>query len=130
MANHDVNLATKNNKFKSKSLDECFNSLYTMHTYLKDQYNKNKRQHTEPTKLVPISFVELKIKQEKDYCIFSKHSLTQAPAQHWSANKPLDTRKRPLRKYSVFYSYRKFLNTQQMLGKNQIPIIQPHGRNN
>ena len=43
-----------------------------MRTYLKTQYNKNKRQCTEPTKLVPISFVELKMKQEKDEYIFLK----------------------------------------------------------
>ena len=43
-----------------------------MCTYLKGQYNKNKRKRTEPTKLVPISFVELKIKQEKDDYIFFK----------------------------------------------------------
>ena len=37
-----------------------------MRTYLKGQHNENKRQRTEPTKLVPISFIELKIKREKD----------------------------------------------------------------
>ena len=37
-----------------------------MCTYLKGQHNKNKRQRTEPTKLVPISFIELNIKREKD----------------------------------------------------------------
>ena len=72
MANHDVNLATKSNKFKFKSRDECLNNLFTMHTYLKGQYNKNKRQHTKPTKLVPISFVELKRKQEKEKYVFLK----------------------------------------------------------
>ena len=65
MTNHNTNLAVKSNKFKFKSLDECLNNLYTMHTYLEGQHNKNKRQCTEPTKLVPISFVELKIKIEK-----------------------------------------------------------------
>ena len=72
MVNHNVNLATKSNKFKLKSLDECLNTLYTMRTYLKDQQNKNKRQCTEPRKLVPISFVELKIKREKANYIFLK----------------------------------------------------------
>ena len=72
MANHDVNLGTKRSKFKFKSLDECLNNLYSIHTYLKGQYNNNKRQRTEPTKLVPISFVELKIKQEKDKYVFLK----------------------------------------------------------
>ena len=37
-----------------------------MSNYLKGQLNKNKRQRTEPTKLVPISFIELKIKREKN----------------------------------------------------------------
>ena len=37
-----------------------------MRTYLNGQYNNNKRQRTEPTKLVPISFVELKTKREKN----------------------------------------------------------------
>ena len=62
MTNHNVNLATKIIKIKFKSLDECSNTLYTMRNYLKGQYNKNKRQRTKPTKLVPISFIELKIK--------------------------------------------------------------------
>ena len=70
MTNHDVNLSAKSNKFKFKSLDECLNNSYTMLTYLKDQYNKNKRQNTEPTKLVLISFIELKIKQEKGKYVF------------------------------------------------------------
>ena len=37
-----------------------------MRTYLKGHQNKHKRQCTEPTKLVPISFLELKIKREKN----------------------------------------------------------------
>ena len=65
MANHDVNLITKSSKFKFKSLDKCLNNLYTMITCLKGQYNNNKRQRNEPTKLVPIRFIELKIKQER-----------------------------------------------------------------
>ena len=48
------------------------NTSYTMCAYLKGQYNKNKRQRTEPTKLVPISFIEIKIKQEKNDYIFLK----------------------------------------------------------
>ena len=48
------------------SLDECLNNSHTMRTYLKSHQNKNKRQRTEPTKLVPISFLELKIKREKN----------------------------------------------------------------
>ena len=72
MVNHNVNLATKSNNFNFKSLDEYLNTLYTMLTYLKGQKNNNKRQHREPTKLVPIMFVELKIKQEKDGYIFLK----------------------------------------------------------
>ena len=72
MASHDVNFATKSNKFKSKSLDECLNNLYTLRTNLKGQHNKNKRQGTEPAKLVPISFVELKIKREKNEYVFLK----------------------------------------------------------
>ena len=59
-------LATKSNKFKFDSLDECLNILHMMRTYLKGQHNKNKRQRTEPTKLVPISFIQLTIKREKD----------------------------------------------------------------
>ena len=43
MVNHNVNLATKSNKFKFESLDEFLNTLYTMHTYLKGQKNNNKR---------------------------------------------------------------------------------------
>ena len=62
----DTKLAVKSNKFKFMSLDECLNNLHTMRTYLKSQQNKNKRQRTEPTKLVPISFLELKIKREKN----------------------------------------------------------------
>ena len=37
-----------------------------MHTYLKGHLNPNKRYRTEPTKLVPISFIELKVKREKE----------------------------------------------------------------
>ena len=66
MTNHNTNLAVKSNKFKFKSLDECLNNSYTIRTYLKGHQNKNKRQRTEPTKLVPISFLELKIKREKN----------------------------------------------------------------
>ena len=67
MVNHNLNLATKSNKFKFKLLDECFKTLYTICTCLKDQQNNSKRRRTESTKLVPISFVELKFKQEKNY---------------------------------------------------------------
>ena len=63
MVNHNVNLTTKNNKIRFKSLDEYSNTWYPMRTYLKGHQNKNKTQHTEPTKLVPISFVELKVKR-------------------------------------------------------------------
>ena len=66
MTNYNTNLAIKSNKFKFKSLDEWLNNLYTMCTYLKGHQNKNERQHTKPTKLVPISFLELKIKREKN----------------------------------------------------------------
>ena len=86
MANHDINLATKIKKFKFKSLDECLNNSYSTHTYLKDQYNNNKRRRTEPTKLVPIIFIELKIKKKKTIIYLSKHFLTQVPAQRWSIN--------------------------------------------
>ena len=72
MANHNVNLATTSNKSKFKSPDECLHKSYSMHTYLKGQCNKNKRQRIEPTKLVPISFVELKIKGEKNKYVFLK----------------------------------------------------------
>ena len=40
MANHDVNLATKGDKFNFKSLDECSNNYFSMRTYMKGQYNK------------------------------------------------------------------------------------------
>ena len=89
MANHDVKLATKSAKFKFKSLDACLNDSYSVLTYLKGQYNNNKRKHTEPTKLVPTSFVELKIKREKTNIYLSKHFLTQVPVQCWSATQPL-----------------------------------------
>ena len=62
----DTKLAVKSNKFNFMSLDECLNNSYTMRTCLKGQQNKNKRQRTNPTKLVPISFLELKIKREKN----------------------------------------------------------------
>ena len=90
MVNHNVNSVTKSNTFKFKSLDECLNTSYTMRTCLKGQYKKNERQCTKSTKLVPISVVELKIKQENNDYIFSKHSSTLTPAQHWSANQQLD----------------------------------------
>ena len=45
MVNHNVDLVTKSNEFKFKSLDECLNTLYTMRTYLKGQYNKTKATH-------------------------------------------------------------------------------------
>ena len=72
MVNHNVNLATKNNKFKFEKLNKYLNTLYSICTYLKSHQNNNKWQHTEPTKFVPIRFVELKIKQEKDNYIFLK----------------------------------------------------------
>ena len=75
MVNHNVHLFTKSNKTKFKSIDECLNTSYNMSTYLRGQYNKNERQHTEPTKLVPISFIELKIKREKNDYIFSQRTL-------------------------------------------------------
>ena len=72
MATNNVNLATKNSKIRFDSLDECLTMSYTMRTYLKGHQNPNKRQRTEPTKLVPISFIELKIKREKDEFITLK----------------------------------------------------------
>ena len=59
------NLAIWNNKFKFNSLDECLNSSFAMSNYMKCHKNQHKRQRTEPTKLVPISFIKLKIKREK-----------------------------------------------------------------
>ena len=66
MVTNNENLATKNSKIRFDSLDECLTMSYTTRTYLKGHQNPNKRQRTEPTKLVPISFIELKIKREKD----------------------------------------------------------------
>ena len=66
MSLNSKKIATKSNKFKFQTLDECSNILHSMRTYLKGQHNENKRQRTEPTKLVPISFIELKIKREKN----------------------------------------------------------------
>ena len=37
-----------------------------MRTYLTSQNNNNKRRKTEPVKLVPITFIDLKVKCEKD----------------------------------------------------------------
>ena len=71
-------------------LGECLNNLYTMRTYLKGQYNKNKRQRKEPTKLVPISFVELKIKREKNEYVSLKALLTQVPVKQQLTTQLLD----------------------------------------
>ena len=49
------------------SLDKCLNNSYSiLRTYLTSHHNNNKRRKTEPVKLVPISFIELKVKREKD----------------------------------------------------------------
>ena len=60
-----MDLDTKNNRTKFKSLDECLNtSMTTIRTYLKS--HPNKRQKIVPVPLIPITFVELKVKQEND----------------------------------------------------------------
>ena len=49
---------------KFESLDECLNtSMTSIRTYLK--IHPHKRQKIEPVTLIPITFVELKVKQEK-----------------------------------------------------------------
>ena len=54
-----------NNKFKS--LDDCLNISYTsIRTYLVSQHNNNKRQKTNPTFLVPLTFVHLQVKRENE----------------------------------------------------------------
>ena len=115
MANHDVNLATKSSKFKFKSLDECLNNLYTMRTYLKGQHNNNKRQRSEPTKLVPISFVELKLKREKNICP-SKRFSTQVPAQRRSTKQLLSIWKKMLQKVRCFLLQREFFQPMANAG--------------
>ena len=64
MVNHNENLATKINKLKVKIINKHLNTLYSVYADLKSHHNQNKRQDAELTKLVPIMFVELKIKQE------------------------------------------------------------------
>ena len=42
------------------------NSYSTLRTYLTSHHNKHKRRKTEPAKVVPVSFIDLKDKHEKD----------------------------------------------------------------
>ena len=60
-----MDLDTSNKRTKFKSLDTCLNnSMTSIQTYLKS--HPNKRQKIEPVTLIPITFVELKVKQEND----------------------------------------------------------------
>ena len=60
-----MNLDTKNNRTKFKSLDKCLStSMTSLRTYLKS--HPNKRQKIESVTLIPINFVELKEKQENE----------------------------------------------------------------
>ena len=60
-----MNLDTKNNRTKFKSLDKCLStSMTSLRTYLKS--HPNKRQKIESVTLIPITFVELKEKQENE----------------------------------------------------------------
>ena len=60
-----MDLGTKNNHTKLKSLDECLNtSMTSLWTYLKS--HPNKRQKIKPATLIPLIFVELKVKQENE----------------------------------------------------------------
>ena len=60
-----MDLDTKNNLTKFKSLDKCLNtSMTSMRTYLKS--HPNKRQKIVPVPLIPITFVEPKIKRENN----------------------------------------------------------------
>ena len=102
MVNHTVNLTTKSNKFKFKSLDECLNKSYSMRTYLKCQYNNNKRQRTEPTKLVPISFVELEIKREKNKYIFLKERFDSGASSTLVSQAAVRHLKKTVTKITVF----------------------------
>ena len=62
---NSMDLDTKNNCTKFKSLDKCLNtSMTSLQTYLKS--HPNKRHKIEPVTLIPITFVELKVKQEND----------------------------------------------------------------
>ena len=64
---NSANLAVKSTKNSFTSFDKCLNSSYsTLHTYLTSQHNNNKRRKTEPVKLAPITFIDLKVKREKD----------------------------------------------------------------
>ena len=60
-----MDLDTTNNRTKFKSLDECLNtSMTSIRTYLKS--HPHKRQKIVPVPLIPITFVELKVKQENN----------------------------------------------------------------
>ena len=60
-----MDLDTKNNCTKFKSLAKCLNtSMISLGTYLK--IHPNKRHKIETVTLIPITFVELKVKQEND----------------------------------------------------------------
>jgi len=62
---NSMNLDTKNNRTKFKSLDKCLNtSMTSLQIYLKS--HPNKRQKIKPVTLIPITFVELKVKREND----------------------------------------------------------------
>ena len=130
MVSYNVNSSIKSNKFKFKSLDAFLNTLYTMCTYLEGHHDNNKRQLTEPTKLVTISFVELKIKQEKWLCFLKALFDSDASSTLVSQAAVKHLKKYQYKRYSVFYCNRTCFNPRQMLGKNEIPGIQPHSRNN
>ena len=69
------------------SLDKCLNSSYsTLCTYLTNQHNRNKRRKIKPAKLVPISFVDLKVKRKK-YTYFTFKALFDSGASCTLASK-------------------------------------------
>ena len=69
-----------------------------MCTYLKGQTNKDKRQRIDPTKLLTISIVELKIKQENEDYVFLKAPFDSSASAMLVSQAALDIWKRPLQK--------------------------------
>ena len=105
-----------------KLLDECLNNLYTMRTYLKGQCNKNKRQRTEPTLLVPISSVELKIKQEKEKYVFLKALFKSGVSSTLVSQAAIKHLKKTITKSTAFCTAAGIFSTH---GKSRVKIKFP-----
>ena len=93
-----------------------------MSNYLKGHYNQNKRQRIDTTKLVPISFIELRINKDKNKYVTLKALFDSGASSTIIEQAAVKHLKRTVTKTTVFSTAAGNFSTQ---GKCQIRLKFP-----